>query len=66
MIPFIPVNGIFQLGIACTLIYVIMMNALFSKLRPDLFQHISFTVTALAFNYWLFKNFAEPIMSVIT
>ncbi len=65
IMPFLPPMSIFWLGMVCTIIYVVLQNIVFAYLRPDLFNHITFTVTALLFNYWLFKNFAEPVMSVI-
>lgn len=64
-IPYIPPLGIFWIGIVCTVIYVIIMNIVFAYFRPDIFNHITFTATSLLFNYWLFKNFAEPVYSLI-
>lgn len=66
MIPYLPATNIFWLGIVCTLVYVVIMNIVFAYFRPDLFNHITFTVTSLLFNYWLFKNFAEPVFSLIS
>ena len=64
-IPYIPHTTIYGLGIICTAIYVVIMNFVFAYFRPDLFNHATFTVTAILFNYWLFKNLAEPIMYII-
>ena len=64
-IPYIPHTTIYGLGIICTAIYVVIMNFVFAYFRPDLFNHATFTVTAILFNYWLFKNLAEPIMYLI-
>ncbi len=64
-IPYISYTTIYGLGIICTAIYVVIMNLVFAYFRPDLFNHVTFTVTAILFNYWLFKNLAEPIMYII-
>ena len=64
-IPYIPYTTIYGLGIICTAIYVVIMNFVFAYFRPDLFNHATFTVTAILFNYWLFKNLAESIMYLI-
>ncbi len=64
-IPYISYTTIYGLGIICTAMYVIIMNIVFAYFRPDLFNHATFTVTAILFNYWMFKTFAEPIMYLI-
>ncbi len=64
-IPYISYTTIYGLGIICTAIYVVIMNFVFAYFRPDLFNHATFTITAILFNYWLFKNLAEPIMYLI-
>jgi len=65
VLPYIPYADVFWLGMICTFIYVGMMELVFAYLRPDIFNHITFGVTAVLFNYWLFKNFAQPILSLI-
>ncbi len=65
LIPMMPFSDIFNIGVILALIYAVMMSVIFWFIMHSPFDTATFLVTSLAFNYWLFLNYAAPLLSLL-
>ncbi len=60
-----PSISVFYLGIIMTLIYTIMMVVIFWPVMNSLHNTVTFLLTSIAFNYWLFNNYASYFLMLM-
>lgn len=53
-----PATNIFYAGMAMALAYSIMMSIIFWFIMQSVFNTITFLITSIAFNYWLFSSYS--------
>lgn len=58
-------TSIFYTGIISALIYAITMSVIFWFIMQNAPNTLTFLVTTIAFNYWLFSNYAAGLLSAM-
>lgn len=66
LVPFFSGMQLFTIGMILTLVYSIMMSVAFWFLMHCSTNTLTFLISSLAFNYWLFTNYATSLMAFIT
>ncbi|VVB61043.1 Uncharacterised protein [uncultured archaeon] len=61
----IPLTNIFYVGMAMALVYAVMMCIIFAMTIGISHNTATFFITSIAFNYWLFNNYASYFLMLM-